>query len=55
MKAVHFLLAVLAIVCTVVIAQEKEFRIGSEEEAVSRPLCVLQQCVARNIEISQCC
>jgi hypothetical protein len=35
MKAVQFLLVVLAIVCAVGIAQEKEFRIESEGEAVS--------------------
>jgi hypothetical protein len=53
MKAVQFLLAILAIVCAVVIAQENEIRIESEDEAVSRPVCVLRRCVVRNIEISR--
>jgi hypothetical protein len=40
MKAVQFLLAILAVVCALAIAQEQEFRIESEDEAVSRPTCV---------------
>jgi hypothetical protein len=58
MKAVQILLAVLAIVCTVVIAQEnKEFLIELEDKEVSRGprVCVLRRCVVRNIEISRCC